>query len=324
MTKLKLIVILGAAVLVTGILLSPTAPMILGDDDNDNDNNDNDNNDDDVQMCGDGEAVIGLIDDDSIICALFVGQQGPPGEQGPPGADGDDGLNCWDLNGNGAEDVATEDTNGDGAVNVNDCKGPKGDKGDTGDTGPAGPAADSVCPRDRVQHWDKILFKINDDPAIGIGSATFQEIRIFQRAFGGGPVIIDHTLDVKLLDQPNRDFNLNEKVLSAVAQQGGIQVVIGAVARPAVINDVVIIDAKYEIVCVQPVVNGVPVGGAGCPADSVQHWDKILYKFRSTDPITHEIKLLDTPDRVFDLNTRVGTFEGKILDAKYEIVCASP
>jgi len=30
-------------------------------------------------------------------------------------------LACWDLNGNGLPDVATEDRNGDGSVNINDC-----------------------------------------------------------------------------------------------------------------------------------------------------------------------------------------------------------
>jgi hypothetical protein len=49
------------------------------------------------------------------------------------------GLKCWDLNGNGRPDLPAEDTNGDGKVDINDCKGPKGDKGDPGPQGPAGP-----------------------------------------------------------------------------------------------------------------------------------------------------------------------------------------
>jgi len=60
--------------------------------------------------------------------------------QGPPGGKGDAGLACWDLNENGTKDLDTEDTNGDGAVNVKDCSGSKGDKGDKGDAGPPGPA----------------------------------------------------------------------------------------------------------------------------------------------------------------------------------------
>jgi hypothetical protein len=58
------------------------------------------------------------------------GAQGDPGLPGPPGTPG--GRDCWDLNENGGKDLATEDANGDGRVDVLDCKGPKGDKGDTG------------------------------------------------------------------------------------------------------------------------------------------------------------------------------------------------
>jgi hypothetical protein len=49
-----------------------------------------------------------------------IGPIGPAGAQGPAGANG---INCWDLNGNGIGDLATEDTNSDGVVDVNDCKG---------------------------------------------------------------------------------------------------------------------------------------------------------------------------------------------------------
>jgi len=59
--------------------------------------------------------------------------------EGPPGADG---LPCWDLDGNGACDTATEDMDGDGACGVSDCQGPQGPKGDPGDTGPQGPQGD--------------------------------------------------------------------------------------------------------------------------------------------------------------------------------------
>jgi hypothetical protein len=49
------------------------------------------------------------------------------------------GLKCWDLNGNGRPDLPAEDTNGDGKVDINDCKGPHGDPGPQGPAGPPGP-----------------------------------------------------------------------------------------------------------------------------------------------------------------------------------------
>ena len=47
---------------------------------------------------------------------------------------GGNGIHCWDLNGNGIGDVTTEDINGDGGVDVVDCRGA------TGPAGPTGPA----------------------------------------------------------------------------------------------------------------------------------------------------------------------------------------
>lgn len=55
------------------------------------------------------------------------------------------GINCWDLNGNGINDP-NEDINGDGLFNTLDCigatgaQGPAGPAGAAGATGPAGPA----------------------------------------------------------------------------------------------------------------------------------------------------------------------------------------
>jgi len=45
---------------------------------------------------------------------------------GDDGHDGDDGISCWDLNGNGVADLDTEDTNGDGVVDALDCQGEPG------------------------------------------------------------------------------------------------------------------------------------------------------------------------------------------------------
>jgi hypothetical protein len=51
------------------------------------------------------------------------GVDGRDGVDGSDGAAGQDGVNCWDLNGDGVGDLETEDTNGDGVVNVEDCRG---------------------------------------------------------------------------------------------------------------------------------------------------------------------------------------------------------
>lgn len=72
--------------------------------------------------------------------------QGPPGPQGPVGMSnsgaqgpgGDDGLDCWDLNGDGFFDAATEDKNGNNIPDAYDCKGPNGPQGSVGNDGPAG------------------------------------------------------------------------------------------------------------------------------------------------------------------------------------------
>ena len=47
---------------------------------------------------------------------------GDDGRDGADGADGDPGLSCWDLNENGIPDFPDEDTNGDGVIDVNDCR----------------------------------------------------------------------------------------------------------------------------------------------------------------------------------------------------------
>lgn len=77
---------------------------------------------------------------------------GCSGNDGYDGRNGDSGLNCWDKNGDGRFEPGTEDTNGDGVADAQDCTGdtgatglpgPKGDTGATGATGAPGPKGDS-------------------------------------------------------------------------------------------------------------------------------------------------------------------------------------
>jgi len=56
----------------------------------------------------------------ALVATLVV--PGPAGPAGTTGQTGTDGRNCWDLNGNGLPDVATEDLNDDAAVDVLDCQ----------------------------------------------------------------------------------------------------------------------------------------------------------------------------------------------------------
>ena len=50
------------------------------------------------------------------------GADGVDGAAGAAGADGADGLACWDLDGDGSPNLLTEDSNGDGDVDVDDCR----------------------------------------------------------------------------------------------------------------------------------------------------------------------------------------------------------
>lgn len=67
-----------------------------------------------------GVGIAGCEGDDGQDGA--TGPAGPAGATGATGATGANGLNCWDLNGNGVGDLATEDINKDGKVDVNDCR----------------------------------------------------------------------------------------------------------------------------------------------------------------------------------------------------------
>ena len=78
-----------------------------------------------------------VIDEKGEWVGPASGLQGPAGKDGKPGAKGDPGLSCWDTNANGTGDKA-EDVNGDGRVDVVDCRGAKGDQGNVGKDGAKG------------------------------------------------------------------------------------------------------------------------------------------------------------------------------------------
>lgn len=70
------------------------------------------------------------------------GDTGNTGGSGPPG---EDGISCWDLDGDGIGDP-DEDINEDGDFNAEDCQGPPGPPGEPGLPGPAG--------EDGLSCWD--------------------------------------------------------------------------------------------------------------------------------------------------------------------------
>jgi hypothetical protein len=55
-------------------------------------------------------------------CSGDDGKAGDTGPAGTAGTAGAPGVNCWDLNQNSVADLATEDVNKDGKVDVNDCR----------------------------------------------------------------------------------------------------------------------------------------------------------------------------------------------------------
>ena len=66
---------------------------------------------------------------------------GPTGPTGANGSAGNNGISCWDLNGNGINDPA-EDVNTDGFWDALDCAGAIGPQGPAGVAGPTGPSGD--------------------------------------------------------------------------------------------------------------------------------------------------------------------------------------
>ena len=101
-------------------------------------------------------------DDGKDGAAGTPGAPGVPGTAGTAGTDGTNGLNCWDLNQNGVADLATEDTDKNGTVDVNDCRAPSGaydpaglHKGYFTENAYTGTSAVPVLPRQRRRRRDE-------------------------------------------------------------------------------------------------------------------------------------------------------------------------
>ncbi|RME37262.1 MAG: hypothetical protein D6788_09850, partial [Planctomycetota bacterium] len=105
-----------------------------------------------------GDGVVDVAD-----CRGADGADGAAGPAGPAGPAGADGLNCWDLNGNGVRDPE-EDTNGDGVWDARDCQGAAGPSGPSGPAGPSG--ADGP---EFFDVWVDDFFTANLTTASGLG-----------------------------------------------------------------------------------------------------------------------------------------------------------
>ncbi len=86
-----------------------------------------------------GALAAALLRDNGLVAGAVDTASPPPGTDTPAGSPvpGADGLNCWDLNGNGVGD-ADEDLNADGVFNALDCRGADGASGASGSAGVQG------------------------------------------------------------------------------------------------------------------------------------------------------------------------------------------
>ena len=99
------------------------------------------------------------------------GAAGATGAQGATGPQGPTGLRCWDLNGDGVANVTTEDTNGDTAVDVLDCRGAVGPQGPQGV-----PGVNGTNGLDGIHCWDLNANGVAD-PAEDINLDTVVDVR---------------------------------------------------------------------------------------------------------------------------------------------------
>ncbi len=108
------------------------------------------------------------------------------------------------------------------------------------------PTTTSPCPpADQVQHWDKIIFVLQDNVPPALSN------------------LMGHELDLKVADQPNTVVDLNQEIVQSLEAQY-------PAVNPALIQSIKIkiIDDKYETVtCGQTGPQG-PAGPPGPPGPS--------------------------------------------------------
>ena len=203
----------------------------------------------------------------------------------------------------------------------------------------------SPCPPSgQVQHWDKIVFKVEKDT---------------------GNKVPKGVLDLKILDTPGTVMNLQQAVIDTLSTQYGLT------ASEKAGLKVEIKDVLYETVTCSETVpqsffdiftelraadaqlqSNIDAVKPTCPSNNVQHWDKIVFRFifpLHVDPLnpsdppldtgrTYDIKVLDDPTLVADINKKIFNFLSahyslsvnddelvsliQIVNVDYAIVCA--
>ena len=138
---------------------------------------------------------------------VTIDQQGADLVISATGTGGADGLDCWDLNGNGSGD-ANEDTNGDGSFDAADCQGDngakgdqgdpgaKGDKGEKGDDGPKGDKGDKGDPGPPgTTAWVESNGNLTTSGKVGIGTTNSGTTQLVVLAAVGNVAMVAYSPD---------------------------------------------------------------------------------------------------------------------------------
>ncbi|MBI5646245.1 MAG: hypothetical protein HY962_04870 [Ignavibacteriae bacterium] len=177
-----------------------------------------------LRLTVNGETLQPLIPIYSVpiaMHALYADSLRQPLPAGPAGPKGVDGINCWDLDGDGVKD-ANEDKNTDGKWDAADCIGPQGPAGPRGPAGPPGGAGgkdtvsivrtDSLVVLTISEHYGPEYY-IYDDPITGKKDTT--------RIYGGQIWIGDGKGGVAVsFDQRQSIHNIPELYIYTDPQTG--------------------------------------------------------------------------------------------------------